>query len=198
MGKKLYVALLLGHPGGEQRQTCITASGNIGRDPKDSKMWAVTFAGKPAKTIFRVHAFSQKHGLSLVTAELFSGRTHQIRVHAASLGAPVANDKIYASKYQPKAFQTFRRSALSQGLADKRQLLHAFALNIDHPVSGQALHLRAPIPKDMSGIIRQVWPEVSCKPGASWANWPSGLDSPAILPPVVSSEILGCVSDLWG
>lgn len=74
-GKKLYVALLLGHPGGEEKRSCITASGNIGRDPKNGKMWAVTSAGKPAKTIFRVHASSKKHGLSLVTAELFSGRT---------------------------------------------------------------------------------------------------------------------------
>ena len=180
IGKKLYVALLLGHPGGPQKQSCITASGNIGRDPKNAKMWTVTPAGKPAKTIFRVHASSKKHGVSLVTAELFSGRTHQIRVHAACLGAPVANDKLYASLHQPKAFQAFRQQPFCQGLSDKRQLLHAFALNIDHPVRDRGerarLRLRAPVPHDMANIIGQVWPDLSIEPGASWPNWPAGFE----------------------
>ena len=198
-GKKLYVALLLGHPGGEEKRSCITASGNIGRDPKHGKMWAVTSAGKPAKTIFRVHASSKKHGLSLVTAELFSGRTHQIRVHAASLGAPVANDKVYASIYQPKAFQAFRRRPFSQGLPDKRQLLHAFGLNIEHPVRSRGhgpLRLRAPIPKDMSDIIRQVWPDLSLEP-PRWPNWPEGFgfQDLAELSETSASQILGCT---WG
>ena len=162
-------------------------------------MWAVTSAGKPAKTIFRVHASSKKHGLSLVTAELFSGRTHQIRVHAASLGAPVANDKVYASIYQPKAFQAFRRRPFSQGLPDKRQLLHAFGLNIEHPVRSRGhgpLRLRAPIPKDMSDIIRQVWPDLSLEP-PRWPNWPEGFgfQDLAELSETSASQILGCT---WG
>ena len=185
-GKKVYVALLLGHLG-EQKSSCVVASGSIGRHPKNNKMWTVTPAGKPAKTVFRVHAFSQKHGLSLVTAELFSGRTHQIRVHAACLGAPVANDKLYASFHQPKAFQAFCKGPLHKGLADKRQLLHAWALNIDHPLDPSArLQLRAPIPSDMANIIRQVWPHLSNTTPVGWPNWPAEL--PGFQEPKIAAE----------
>ena len=184
-GKKVYVALLLGHLG-EQKSSCVVASGSIGRHPKNNKMWTVTPAGKPAKTVFRVHAFSQKHGLSLVTAELFSGRTHQIRVHAACLGAPVANDKLYASFHQPKAFQAFCKGPLHKGLADKRQLLHAWALNIDHPLQSARLQLRAPIPSDMANIIRQVWPHLSNTTPVGWPNWPAEL--PGFQEPKIAAE----------
>ena len=121
--KKLYVALLLGHPGGET----ITADGAIGRN---GRLWAVVPGGKAAKTVFHVHAFNQKHGLSLVTAELFTGRTHQIRVHSAFLGAPVANDHLYAPS---QALKTFREN-LGKGLKERRQLLHAWKLKVNHPV----------------------------------------------------------------
>ncbi|CAK9077236.1 unnamed protein product [Durusdinium trenchii] len=166
-GKKLYVALLLGHPGSETK-SCITANGAIGRHPQNARLWAVIPGGKPAKTIFRVHAFSKKHGLSLVTAELFSGRTHQIRVHAAFLGSPVANDNLYARSQ----LQSFRHS-FGKGLAERRQLLHAWALNIEHPLKQRrrSLQLRAPLPQDMANIIQQVWPGMTLNPTA-WSGMP--------------------------
>ena len=152
-GKKIYVALLAGHPG-QQGQACLTCEGAIGRDPSNPKRWAVVPDGKAAKTVFRVHAFSKQQGFCLVTAELFSGRTHQIRVHAAFLGAPVANDHLYG------------RSAL--GLPRGRQLLHAWALDIMQPMTSQELHLRAPLPTDLTKTLDQLWPDVGHEP----STWP--------------------------
>ena len=73
IGKKIYVSLLLGHPGGPQRKSDVTVAGSIGRHPKIGRSWAVVPDGKPAKTIIRVHAFSKEHAMSLVTAELRHG-----------------------------------------------------------------------------------------------------------------------------
>ncbi|CAJ1331826.1 unnamed protein product [Effrenium voratum] len=159
-GKKVYVAVLLGHPGGSQ---CITALGKIGRNPQNPKVWAVTADGKPAKTVFRVHAFSKKHGLSLVTAEIFTGRTHQIRVHAAHLGSPVANDHLYTQK-------RFELPSLGR-LPERRQLLHAWLLDLEHPDTQRRILLRAALPPDMAGVVQRVWPELSLDPAA----WPGML-----------------------
>lgn len=153
-GKKIYVALLAGHPGGPQGRSCITCEGAIGRDPKNPKRWAVVPEGKAAKTVFRVHAFSKQQGFCLATAELFSGRTHQIRLHAASLGTPVANDHVYG------------RSAL--GLPKGRQVLHAWALDIIHPMTSQELHLRAPLPTDLREILGRLFPDLGHEP----STWP--------------------------
>ena len=189
LGKKVYVSLLLGDPGGAAERRDITVMQSIGRHPKNGRLWAVVPDGKQAKTVIRVHAFSKKHSLSLVTAELFTGRTHQIRVHCSHLEAPVANDSLYAPASKNKAFQQSLEIALPKG----RQLLHAWALDLDHPTRERgALRLRAPLPEDMAAIVKKVWPSLALDP-TSWPGMPARLQSDAAptgcaSPQIVQSE----------
>eukprot|EP00439_Symbiodinium_sp_Y106_P069553 s822_g11.t7 len=186
LGKKVYVSLLLGHPGGALQRSDITVMQSIGRHPKNGRLWAVVPDGKQAKTVIRVHAFSKKHSLSLVTAELFTGRTHQIRVHCSHLEAPVANDSLYAPASKNKAFQQSLELALPKG----RQLLHAWALDLDHPTRERGtLRLRAPLPEDMAAVVKKVWPSLALEP-ASWPGMPARLQSDAAPTGCASPEIV--------
>lgn len=173
VGSKVYVALLLGHPGGVKRETSITIDGAIGRDPENPREWCVTPTGKHAKTVVRVHGYDEKSGVALVTAELFSGRTHQIRVHCAHVGAPVASDGLYA----PKAANDSFRRLLGKALPPRRQLLHAWALNLQHPArlgANKHLAIRAPLPEDLGKVVKQLFPKMGLDP-CSWPGVPERL-----------------------
>lgn len=105
----------------------------IGRHPVIKTKMAVIpeqKGGKPAKTQWR----RLWHGtnISLVAVRIFSGRTHQIRVHMAHIGYPVLGDKLYATPVTRKMAPT--------------QMLHAWQLWFDHPSSGKSLHFCAPPP----------------------------------------------------
>lgn len=113
----------------------------IGRDPWDRQRMAVNPRnGKPALTRYTVR---KRYGdFTLVECKLETGRTHQIRVHMAFLGHPVAGDP----KYGP------RKAAFDlQG-----QLLHAYLLGFAHPRSGQYLEFTAPLPEDMERVLEQL------------------------------------------
>eukprot|EP00927_Polykrikos_kofoidii_P043680 TRINITY_DN37751_c0_g2_i1.p1 TRINITY_DN37751_c0_g2~~TRINITY_DN37751_c0_g2_i1.p1 ORF type:complete len:439 (-),score=60.24 TRINITY_DN37751_c0_g2_i1:40-1356(-) len=175
-GAKVYVALLLGHPGGTKRETCVTVTGPIGRDTENQRRWAVVASGKPARTVIRVHAFDDSRGLTLATAELFSGRTHQIRVHCASVGAPVAGDDLYA----PRAANAEFKRCVASKLPAKRQLLHAWALDLPHPAiveESRSLRVRAPLPSDLWEVVGKVWPELGPDP-SRWPGVPGRLADP--------------------
>ena len=194
IGKKVYVSLLLGHPGGSDRKSDVTVAETIGRHPTNSRFWAVVPDGKPAKTVIRVHAFSAKHALSLVTAELFTGRTHQIRVHCSHLDAPIANDSLYAPSAKNRAFWQSVDRALPRG----RQLLHAWALDLEHPTKkGSKLILRAPLPPDMAAIVKDVWPSLSLDP-ACWPGIPQRLRSKAMDVDGASSSVGPAVLEMPG
>lgn len=108
-------------------------------------MVVVDPAGKIAKTQFMVsQTFRQ---CQLMEVKLFTGRTHQIRVHAASSGHPVAGD----SKYGQREFNKYLKQA---GLA--RMFLHAWRLNIAHPRDEQRLQLEAPLPEDLQDFINRL------------------------------------------
>ena len=92
--------------------------------------------GKPARTRYRV--LSAHSGRSLLRLELDTGRTHQIRVHMAYLGCPLAGDWLYGTE----------DTALIA-----RPALHAYALSLTHPVTGEHLSFTAPIPADMEKLI---------------------------------------------
>lgn len=124
--KKRYVAILEGNLKENEGEikTCI------GRNPKNRKKMAVTEDGREAVTGYRViERFSDN---CFVMFDLHTGRTHQIRVHAAYLGHPVVGDPEYGYKKQ--------RFSL------KGQLLHAFMITFNHPVSGRELTFTAPLP----------------------------------------------------
>ena len=108
----------------------------IGRDPRNRLRMAVVdlglHAGKPARTDF--DWLTGNDEVSLVRCTLHTGRTHQIRVHMASLGHALLADVLYGGK---------------PGGGQQRQALHAFRLAFTHPVSGKELVLQAPLPEDM-------------------------------------------------
>ena len=104
----------------------------IGRDPRDRKKMAVVPDGRPAQTDFRV--LETLDDTTLVEAHLLTGRTHQARVHLASIGHPIVGDRVYG-----------RRKA-RPGVA--RQLLHAYRLAFDLPATGERVAFAAPLPQD--------------------------------------------------
>ena len=115
----------------------------IGRDPANRLRMAVVdltrHSGKIAKTHF--HVLSQNEQGSLVRCILETGRTHQIRVHMASLKLPLVGDTLYGGSIH----------ALMP-----RQALHAERLSFDHPMSGQAMDFLSPLPADFQSL-RQAW-----------------------------------------
>jgi len=94
----------------------------VGRDPRSRTRMAVISSGKPAVTRYKVRKSFPKH--TLLECELETGRTHQIRVHLASIGHPVEGDPVYAGR-GPQLLG--------------RQALHAWKLGFEHPRSGQRL-----------------------------------------------------------
>lgn len=134
--KRRYEALVWGHP--------AVASGvidaPIGRDHRDPTKMAVVVDGRFARTRYEVSkTFVEPMATSLVECELDTGRTHQIRVHLASIGHPVVGDPTYGGA----------RSTLSS----PRPLLHAAKLGFTHPVTGQEMNFVAEIPADMAQVI---------------------------------------------
>lgn len=101
----------------------------IGRHPTDRKRMAVVPGGREARTNWRV--LERLRGATLIEARLTTGRTHQIRVHMASIGHPVLGDPVYGPKKSPYP--------VAGG-----QLLHAFQIGFVHPVTGEEMRFTAP------------------------------------------------------
>jgi 23S rRNA pseudouridine955/2504/2580 synthase len=109
------------------------------------RMVKVDAAGKKAKTLFIT---KQAFGLAQLTeVKLFTGRTHQIRVHSSWSGYPVAGDDKYGDR-------EFNKTMKSYGL--KRLFLHAWRLGIKHPISNEPLTLEAPLPDNLMKVISQM------------------------------------------
>ncbi|HEX4047624.1 MAG TPA: RluA family pseudouridine synthase [Elusimicrobiota bacterium] len=105
-------------------------------------------AGQPAVTEFTRLATDGK--LSLVSGRPKTGRLHQLRAHLAHLGHPVVGDKLYVGSGEAymKAVRGELGRADLDALGADRQLLHAWKLSFDHPVTGRRLELEAPVPAD--------------------------------------------------
>jgi 23S rRNA pseudouridine1911/1915/1917 synthase len=115
----------------------MTVDQPIARDPRDRKRMAIVHTGKSAKTEFlRLGRFGAG---DLLRAHLYTGRTHQIRVHLSSIGHPVMGDDVYGGGGG-------RRLA---ALPQKRHFLHAAWLRLQHPITGEPLEFRAPLPDDL-------------------------------------------------
>jgi 23S rRNA pseudouridine1911/1915/1917 synthase len=114
-----------------------------GRHPTDRKRFSSKIAaGKPAVTHWTV--VEPLPGAALVRFRLETGRTHQIRVHAADHGWPLLGDPLYGRTPRPLA-------AIAQALG--RQALHAAVLELDHPVTGARLRFDAPLPADLTAAL---------------------------------------------
>ena len=122
---RTYVCLVVG--GVREDSGVIDAP--IGRHPTDRKKMAIREGGRRAVTHWRV--LEELRGATYIEARLETGRTHQIRVHMASLGHPVLGDPVYGPKRSPYP--------VTGG-----QLLHAAVIGFDHPVSGERMRFEAP------------------------------------------------------
>lgn len=111
----------------------------IGRSEKDRKKQAVTAKGKPAVTRFQV--LERFGDYTLVELTLETGRTHQIRVHMAYIGHPVAGDEAYGP----------RKTLKGHG-----QFLHAQTLGFTHPRTGELVQFSAPVPEIFQETLEQL------------------------------------------
>ncbi len=137
-----YVCIVRGVPGAEHGSVAAP----IGRHPRDRKRMSVsTRRGKRALTHFRVLERFSQAGLALLEVRPETGRTHQIRVHLASVGLPLLGDDVYGAR---------GRSERSRGL--ERPALHAQALAFDHPRSGERMEFEAEPPEDFRAVLRRA------------------------------------------
>lgn len=109
------------------------------------RMVKVDAEGKYAKTVFITRAIYPQAQLTEVV--LYTGRTHQIRVHAAHLGHPLAGDDKYGQR-------TFNKDMKKFGL--KRMFLHAWKLGIRHPGSDKYIELEAPLPQNLENVLTKL------------------------------------------
>lgn len=154
--QRTYVALVhgaMGKPAGR-------IEGNIGRSPRDRKRMAVLAeGGRPALTLWR--RLASYPGLDLLEVKLHTGRTHQIRVHLAHAGHPVAWDPVYGRRRRS------RPPAVLAGLGEiEGQALHAWKLAFDHPRTGQPLSLTAPLPTDFAAVLARLCAAAGQRPPA--------------------------------
>jgi 23S rRNA pseudouridine1911/1915/1917 synthase len=135
-----YAAVCWGHV----REDRFTVESPIGRDPRDRKRMAVVSTGKPARTDFdRLARFDSG---DLLRAHLHTGRTHQIRVHLASVGHPVLGDDTYGGGGGRRLV----------ALPPRRHFLHAAWLRLRHPVTGAEMDLRAPLPEELRASLNAI------------------------------------------
>jgi 23S rRNA pseudouridine1911/1915/1917 synthase len=134
---KEYLALVSGVP---QLLSGIIDRG-IARHPVHRHRMTVGEGGRPARTAWeRVAAFGTV--AALVRCRIFTGRTHQIRVHLKSIGHPVLGDALYGWRPHPLL-----------AVQPARVMLHAEHLELVHPATGKTLDLRAPLPEDFVSIL---------------------------------------------
>jgi 23S rRNA pseudouridine1911/1915/1917 synthase len=118
----------------------------IGRSDRDRTRMAVRSGGKEAVTHYEVLAYVEDPSMTVVRAQLETGRTHQIRVHFTAIGHPVVGDKRYRGS----------RAALKLD----RPFLHARSFKFVHPITDEELEFTSPIPEDLVEVLRTLNVEI--------------------------------------
>jgi 23S rRNA pseudouridine1911/1915/1917 synthase len=95
-------------------------------------------------TLERFEAGRRDDGYSLLECHLYTGRTHQIRVHMRHIGHQVVGDQLYG------------RGDDRQNLGLKRQFLHSWHIRFDHPVTGETIELADKLPEDLLGVLKSL------------------------------------------
>lgn len=141
--EKYYLALISGNLKKEKGEINTA----IGRSISDrKKMSTRTKKGKEALTRFEV--LERFSSATLARIRIITGRTHQIRVHFASIGNPVLGDSTYGKKTSLRiGNRTF---------PFRRQMLHSHTIKLRHPVNGDIMEFTAPIPEDMEKAIKEL------------------------------------------
>lgn len=135
--ERAYLAIVYGN----LKQDSGFVDGPIGRHPTDRKRMAIVPGGRNAHTDWTV--LQRLKGATLIEARLTTGRTHQIRVHMASIGHPVVGDPVYGPKKPPID-------------VPGGQLLHAFRIGFTHPTTGERMLFEAPPEKRFSDMLEKL------------------------------------------
>jgi 23S rRNA pseudouridine1911/1915/1917 synthase len=128
----------------------------IGRDPADRRrMQARVGQRRAARTRYQViEAYAgTPSAAALVRASPETGRTHQIRVHLASIGHPIVGDSLYGGGHAPRGVPVRARTAIE---SFPRQALHAARIDLRHPDDGREVSFTAPLPEDMVALIERL------------------------------------------
>ena len=140
---KRYLALLNGAWRGRERVVSVPLEKN--RLESGERMVKVSGAGKQSESLFQpLQKFADS---ALVEIRIFTGRTHQIRVHAAHIGHPVAGDDKYGDWEANRRFKA---------LGLKRMFLHAHSLAFEHPASGAPLAVTAPLDEELQTVLKSL------------------------------------------
>ena len=137
---RIYEAVVVGHPREEHGTICAP----IGRHPTNRKKMTVTASNsKEATTHYEVLA--RYPGYSHLRLKLETGRTHQIRVHMAYIGHPVAGDAVYGAPKQPKICEQLHG-----------QCLHARCIGFIHPITGEELYFESELPPYFTDFLNRL------------------------------------------
>lgn len=153
------------------RRYCTLVHGNIardtgmvdapiGRDERDRTRMAVSAnpLARSSITTFtvleRFEAGRQDDGYTLLECKLYTGRTHQIRVHMSYTGHPVVGDPVYGRAANVKARNRDAAQRMELGL--DRQFLHSYRLSFEHPISGELLSFEDELPWDLAAVLDQL------------------------------------------
>lgn len=143
--ERAYLAIVAGHP----MPPSGTVRGAIARSSHDRKKMALVEAGRGKHAVTHYRTLERLAGAALVECRLETGRTHQVRVHMASIGHALLGDPVYG-RTPPRI-----RPLLNQ-LHFHRQALHAAVLGFVHPVTGAAVRLESALPADMAGLLVEL------------------------------------------
>ncbi len=116
---------------------------NIARNPKNRLAMSVCEHGRYAKSAFYPLLLSNDEKKQLIAVKLFTGRTHQIRVHLNSMSRHILGDDLYGFK--------------SQGAKIPRVMLHAYTLYLSHPVTNEPIFIKAPLFNDFKGLCEKYF-----------------------------------------
>jgi 23S rRNA pseudouridine1911/1915/1917 synthase len=154
--RKTYIALVHGWPA-QQRGTI---AGEISRDRvRPTRMTTRRSGGRAATSHFAVtRKLETKYGhFALLSVNIETGRTHQIRVHLASIGHPVVGDRLYGAPHELRVPDNAKKSvATPTPLVLGRNFLHAAELEFTHPASLEPLHHSAPLPAELSKFLAML------------------------------------------
>ena len=142
--KKKYLALVYGKMESDSGSVSLP----IGRHPVDrKKMSTNSRKSRVAETTWQIR--ERFESASLIEVDLKTGRTHQIRVHCAAIKHPVIGDKVYGPR------KTGRNATYGKHIFESipRQMLHAWRIELTHPVTEAMVSFEAPIPTDMQAVI---------------------------------------------
>ena len=138
---RVYLALTVGG----LREDRGTVNAPLDRHPTDRKKMAICRTGHGREAITHYEVLERFGGFTLVQCRLETGRTHQIRVHMASLGHPLLGDPVYGGS--GTRFEANHRKYFHG------QCLHATALSLTHPRTGERMTFRAPLPADFERVL---------------------------------------------